>query len=248
MKSQGIEKARFNTPGGLRWIGIAVSLAIPTLITLLYFVLAADLSRGNQQTIYVAVKIVQFSFPVFWVLLILREPAWRNQLAISGWRLGTFFGLAVVAAGFVMYTLTLRGTPLFREASALIVEKLVAFGIDRPWKYAAVAIFYSVLHSLLEEYYWRWFVFGQLRRVVAFWPAALAAAGVFASHHVIVLAIYFGAASPITWLFSSAVAVGGLFWSWLYERTGSLVGPWVSHLLIDAGIFAIGYDIVLSSF
>jgi membrane protease YdiL (CAAX protease family) len=179
--------------------------------------------------------------------VVLREPAWKNRLAGRGWGVGGAFSLAVVAAGIALYALVLRGTPLFQNASALILEKLTAFGIDRPWKYAAVAIFYSLLHSLFEEYYWRWFVFGQLRHVVSFWPAALISAAVFASHHVIVLAIYFGAASPITWLLSAAVAVGGLFWAWLYERSRSLVGPWLSHLLIDAGIFAVGYDVVLSS-
>ena len=30
-------------------------------------------------------------------------------------------------------------------------------------KYVALAVFYALVHSLLEEYYWRWFVFGQLR-------------------------------------------------------------------------------------
>jgi uncharacterized protein len=46
---------------------------------------------------------------------------------------------------------------------------------------------------------------------------------------------------------SAGVAVGGAFWAWLYERTGSIFGPWLSHLLIDAGIFWIGYDLIRQS-
>jgi uncharacterized protein len=49
--------------------------------------------------------------------------------------------------------------------------------------------------------------------------------------------------SPWTWLFSLSVAVGGAFWAWLYQRTGSLYGPWLSHLLVDAAIFLVGYDL-----
>ena len=45
-------------------------------------------------------------------------------------------------------------------------------------------------------------------------------------------------------LLSAAVAIGGAFWAWLYERSGSLVGPWMSHLLVDAGIFLVGFDLV----
>jgi membrane protease YdiL (CAAX protease family) len=64
------------------------------------------------------------------------------------------------------------------------------------------------------------------------------------AHHVLVLGKYFGFDSPATWLFSSCVAVGGAVWAWLYNRTGSLLGPWLSHLLVDAAIFAIGFDLV----
>ena len=40
-----------------------------------------------------------------------------------------------------------------------------------------------------------------------------------------------------------SIAAGGAVWAWIYERTGSLYGPWLSHLVVDAGIFIIGYDI-----
>ena len=53
---------------------------------------------------------------------------------------------------------------------------------------------------------------------------------------------------PMTSLFSVAVAVGGVVWAWIYQRSGSLYGPWMSHLLIDAAIFLIGYDLAHSLF
>ena len=42
----------------------------------------------------------------------------------------------------------------------------------------------------------------------------------------------------------AAVAVGGAFWAWLYQRSGSLAGPWLSHLVADAGIFFVGYQLI----
>ena len=66
----------------------------------------------------------------------------------------------------------------------------------------------------------------------------------FMAHHVLVLGHFFGFNSFACWFFSLCVAVGGAFWAWLYERTGSLLGPWLSHLLIDAAIFLIGFDLV----
>jgi len=42
--------------------------------------------------------------------------------------------------------------------------------------------------------------------------------------------------------------VGGTVWAWAYHRSGSLVGPWLSHAAIDAAIFLVGYDMVSSAF
>ena len=64
------------------------------------------------------------------------------------------------------------------------------------------------------------------------------------AHHVLVLATFFGWSSPATYVFSLAIAIGGAYWAWLYARSGSLYGPWLSHLLVDAGIFLIGYDLL----
>ena len=41
--------------------------------------------------------------------------------------------------------------------------------------------------------------------------------------------------------FPFASAWGAQIWAWLYETTGALYASWISHLLIDAAIFAIGY-------
>lgn len=69
------------------------------------------------------------------------------------------------------------------------------------------------------------------------------------AHHVIVLGMFFPnhfwtAAVP----FSICIAVGGAFWAWLYDRTGSIYSPWISHLLVDLAILAIGYDLVFGGF
>jgi membrane protease YdiL (CAAX protease family) len=64
-------------------------------------------------------------------------------------------------------------------------------------------------------------------------------------HHILLLAVYLGWSSPATWVFSAAVAVGGAYWAGLYQRSDSLWGPWLSHLVIDAAVFMVGYDLVV---
>ena len=48
----------------------------------------------------------------------------------------------------------------------------------------------------------------------------------------------------MTWLFSASIAIGGASGPFLYDRTRSIYAPWLSHALVDAAIFVIGYDII----
>jgi membrane protease YdiL (CAAX protease family) len=175
---------------------------------------------------------------------VLREPLRTGRATAKGLILGAVFSALVVGAGWLLFDRVLREHAVLAAASEFILKKIAAFGIDSAWKYALLAGFYSIVHSLLEEYYWRWFVFRQLRQLVPLWPAVLVSALGFMAHHVIVLLQILHEAPGLAWLLSAAVAVGGAFWAWLYERTQSIFGPWLSHLLIDAGVFWIGYELI----
>ncbi|MBP5621934.1 MAG: CPBP family intramembrane metalloprotease, partial [Thermoguttaceae bacterium] len=104
-------------------------------------------------------------------------------------------------------------------------------------------VFYSICPSGLEEYYWRWFAFKRVSALpgLSFVPAALVANGAFMLHHIILLGVYFGYGNWLTWFSSFGVFVGGLVWQTIYRRTDSVYGGWLSHGLIDAGIFAVGF-------
>lgn len=226
------------------WAAIVFALCLPSLVTLSYFVWAESFSASVQQLTYSVAKVIQFGFPAFWVLVVLRHrPRWQRPLT-RGLTLGLLFGLLVGVAMVVLYHAWLKSSPMFQPALEEIGNKVAGLQVDTPWRFILLGVFYSLVHAMLEEYYWRWFVFGQLERLCSLGVAVAVSALGFAAHHVIVLSAYFGVASPTTWLFSAAIAVGGAFWAWLYHRSGSLLGPWAGHLLIDAAIFAIGYDIV----
>src|SRR5439155_785789 len=77
--------------------------------------------------------------------------------------------------------------------------------------------------------------------------AAALSALAFTAHHVVVLAVYFpGPTEFLTVVlpFALCVGVGGAVWAWLYDRAQSLYAPWLSHLIIDAAILVVGYDLV----
>ncbi len=223
--------------------GVLFALGFPSLLTWVYFVWLPQAAPGWQQPVYALGKTIQFAFPVFWVLAVQRRRLDLARFGVAGLLEGLVFGLVTFAAATGLYASVLRPSGTLQEAGAAIQSKVAGFGVGSLPAYTALGAFYSLVHSLLEEYYWRWFVFGQLRSHMA-WPGAVAVSSVgFMAHHVILLGAFFGRFSPWTFVFSLAVALGGAYWAWLYHRSGSLLGPWVSHLLIDAAIFAIGYDL-----
>lgn len=237
-----------------------VALLLPTCVTWIYFIALADASATFQQVAYGLGKAIQFGLPVVWVWAVRRRlssrpagplasrplddrPAFARSLG-----LGLLLGLAVGGAMLGLYHGWLAPSGFFDGPGEAVRAKIAGLQLGAAWKFVAVGAFYSFGHSALEEYYWRWFVYRQLRRRLSALPANAISSVGFMAHHILVLAVYFGWNSPTTWLFSIGVAVGGALWAWLYESTRSLVGSWISHLLVDAAIFWIGYDLARELF
>jgi membrane protease YdiL (CAAX protease family) len=225
-------------------IAVAAALVLPTLFASVYFLVLDKCQPAIQGAVYAACKVVQFGLPVAWVFGVQRRKLTWERPGTAGIAEGILFGTVVLGIMLAMYHLALKPAGVLAAAAEPVLKKIAGFGIDNFVKYAALGVFLSVIHSFLEEYYWRWFCFGQLQRLLP-WMLATAVASVgFMGHHVIVLAAYFGWASPLTYLFSLAVAIGGAYWCWAYRRAGSLVGPWLGHLLIDVAVFLVGYDLI----
>jgi membrane protease YdiL (CAAX protease family) len=104
-------------------------------------------------------------------------------------------------------------------------------------------LFITLAHSGLEEYYWRWFVFGYLQRVATPTTALALSSAAFGVYHAVLLAEFF---PGWFWLavvpFGVCTGAGAAVWAWLYQRSGSIYAPWLSHLVVDAGLFVLGYD------
>ncbi len=243
--------------------GLAVLFALlfPTVATSLYFVVLAG--QPGMKTTYTLCKALQFAFPLVWVWLVQRRPIRlftpaplasdpsprrsEGRHSSQGIATGILFGLLVLGVMLAVYYGILKGKGYLAEDA--VREQVRQMGLVSPIYFLGMALFLAVIHSFLEEYYWRWFVFGQLQRALPLTWAILISSIGFALHHIIVLAIYlrperYGTALPF---FALCVAAGGGFWAWLYHRTGSLAGPWISHLLVDAGLMWIGFDLCRES-
>jgi len=231
-------------PGRRHWLAMAFALLFPTLLTVVYFILLAKDSPAMQQVAYAIGKTIQFGFPAVWVLWIKRQRVRLQSPRVKDVLSGAVLGAVLLAAGLMLYEFLLKPAGVFQGPAVQVRNKVAGIGLHGFWPYVSMALFYCVLHSLLEEYYWRWFVFAQLRQRMSLAGAIGISSLGFMAHHVCVLSIYFGWFTLWSTLFSAAVAGGGVIWAWLYHKSGSLYGVWICHALVDAVIFIIGYDLI----
>src|SRR5205807_1153809 len=117
-------------------------------------------------SMYALSKLVQFSLPILWVRLVERRSLGRPTFARAGIWTGVSFGLFVLALTFGLYFAVLRDSAILRDTPAKVLSKISAFHIGTPVRFVLMGLFLAGAHSLLEEYYWRWFVFGQLREEI----------------------------------------------------------------------------------
>ena len=188
-------------------------MGFPSLLTWVYFVVLADRPAAVQQGAYAVGKIVQFAFPLVWVLLVSRQRLQWRLPNRAGMNWGVAFGLLVAAAMVGLYYGLLRQASFMSEAGQMVQAKIVGMGLTDIRKYVAAGVFYALCHSLLEEYYWRWFVFGELHLHVRQGAAIIISSTAFMAHHVILLATYFGWTSSITYALSLCVGIGGAAWA-----------------------------------
>ncbi len=229
-------------------LALSFALTFPTFTAWLYFLtLAPENGAINpwQRLAYTGGKLLQFAFPVLVLWLYEGRCPRPGRPRFAGLPLALGFGFAVGALGLALYHFWLIHTPLFVQTPEKIAGKLSEFGVTTPARYLVLGVFISLIHSLLEEYYWRWFVFGHLRQFLSWRMALVVSSLAFMAHHVIVLYVYLpGSFLTAVVPLSLAIAVGGGVWAWFYQRTETIYAVWLSHLLVDGAIFVVGYDLL----
>lgn len=226
------------------WLALFPAMTLPFAAALFYFVLLKESEMARW--LYAATKIFTVVWPIAaaWLLTEIDFPKFRlsDPLHRRAVPLGFVTGIAIVGLmGGLM--LTPIGEMVAGSAPQ-IRGKAQGLGILN--HYWAFGLFLSVIHSLIEEYYWRWFVFGQLRKVIPKFAAHILAGASFAAHHVVIATQYF----TIGWglALGGMVGMGGILWSLMYERQRSLAGAWVSHMIADLGILSLGHRLIFGTF
>ncbi len=224
------------------WLALVPAMVVPCAASLFYFVFFSE--HLFARAVYGAAKVFTLAWPVVcvWFVLGTRLPRMnlRDPLHRKAIPFGVLSGIAIVVI-LVIAMHTAPGRVLYAGADALRAK---ATQLGFLAYFVPFALFLSLMNSLIEEYYWRWFVFGRLREVAVVALACLLAGVSFAAHHVVLLAQFF----PLAWAFllGGCVGIGGVLWSLMYHRQGTLAGAWVSHMIVDIGLMWVGYNVLFA--
>lgn len=221
------------TPGSAL-AALLVFVPLPTIAVLAGLWLWPGQPLG--QAIWAASKVGLLLIPLLWHRLIDRQPLPRPRWNGRGWPMGLATGLAIALA--IVGGYMLLGRQLIDVDPVL--DRAAEARLDVLWRYALLVAYSSFINALIEEYAWRWFVFRQCHALLrGRGIAAVALAGLlFTLHHILALAAYFD--PTVTALCSLGVFIGGVTWSWLYLRCGSIWPAYLSHVLADLALFAVG--------
>lgn len=192
------------------------------------------------KSVYFVCKVWILALPAVWLLWVEKGRLSLSPMRRGGLGFGAVSGVVISAAIYGVYRWVAAPNIDADELRTVATEA----GFGRPAVYLAFAVYITLLNALLEEYVWRWFVFTRCERLMPAGVAYGAAAAFFALHHILALRSFLP--WDLTALGVGGVFVGGVVWCWCYRRYRSIWPGYVSHLIVDATVFIIGWELLFS--
>ncbi len=138
---------------------------------------------------------------------------------------------ALIVGGYFLFSLIIDFSPI---VGALSENAGVGKG-----NFALVALYISFVNSLLEEFFFRGFVFLNLKKLGSRGCAYGISALAFAAYHVSMMIGWF----PF-WVFGLVMlglVIGGVIFNFLDEKQGTIYSSWLTHMFANFAINTIGF-------
>ncbi len=187
------------------------------------------------QIIYGLCKVWLLGFPLVWLYFVEKKNWSCSPPRQGGLGMGLLLGLlmgGIIVGCFGVFGRDAVDTEHLREMAQ-------RNGFGTPTLYLGLALYLTLVNSLLEEYVWRWFAFRRSEELLSARSATVLSALLFTVHHTVALRIQFG--WGVTVAASLGVFLSGIVWSGCYLRYRSIWPGYLSHILADAAIFLVGW-------
>ena len=102
-----------------------------------------------------------------------------------------------------------------------------------------ISLYISFVNSFLEEFFFRGFVFTNLKQLSDNTLAYLFSAAAFSLYHVAMMIGWFSV--PLFLLVMFGLVAGGLIFNWLNEKLDTIYCSWLTHMFANFAINTIGF-------
>ncbi len=183
-----------------------------------------------------AIKMLLFLLLPFLLSRIQREVKFGELFRIrkNGIAVPLLLGLGIYAVIVGAYAL-LRNVFDFSGIAGSLSENA---GVDGN-NFLFVAIYISFVNSLLEEFFFRGFLFANLKEMLSRRIAYLSSALTFALYHVAMMIGWFSL--PLFLLCMIGLTAGGMIFNYMNEKQGSIYASWLVHMFANFAINTIGF-------
>ena len=150
----------------------------------------------------------------------------------------------VIILGSCVYVLILGSYFLLQgyiDADQIRESLMGKEGIDKQ-SFIFVAVYISLFNSFLEEYFFRGFIFQQLKQLNFQRFAYIFSSAAFAVYHVGIISGWFSV--PMFVLMIGALFLAGIALDVFCHYTDSVLGSWIIHISANLAINTIGFMIL----
>ncbi len=144
-----------------------------------------------------------------------------------------------LAAGLVCAALVLVTGYCFAERlinGEKIAGLLSSWGLSAS-KHPAFLMYFIVFNSLVEELFWRGYLWHEYSKLYRPLSASLLISFFFIQYHILTVSLLFPPGAVL--LFIPLIFAASLGWCYLRHKLGNVYAVVVSHLLADAGVIAV---------
>jgi uncharacterized protein len=208
-------------------------IKIILIITLGCIVMA--LTDGLWQPGYAIKSAVKILFFLGLPIIILRKEQMSKYFGFRKKTLPKLIALGLGIYGFILAAYFVIG-PYF-DFSSVVSGLEEQLGVNAS-NFIFVAVYISLVNSLLEEYFFRGIAFIELKQLTSRRFAYVFSALMFALYHVAMLIGLFDWYLIVLMLV--ALIVGGFIFNYINEKEESILASWTVHLFANLAINTVG--------
>jgi uncharacterized protein len=220
-----------------RRASIALALSVPA--TSIGAIVALLILPGTLlgQAILVICHLWVIVLPLVWWVGVEGRPIVISPPRRFDWLTGGVIGVLMFGVILGTYGFFLRH---WIDVGSLR-QKVWSIADITPLSFQMGGVYFTLINALIEEYFWRWFIYSRCREIVSDRLAVVLSAGFFTIHHTISLAIFTDWRT--TMVGTLAVFAAGVIWAEYYRRYRSVWSNYLSHAMADLALHIAAWQI-----